>query len=109
MYEMIFDYALLGLAMVNMAALSCIVYKEAQKKSQTKRGVERTPRSRKRKNPDIELFKKINPYLQGLTYAYSAYRLANQIRDPVAYVATCMAGGQLYVEYKSAQLRSKKK
>lgn len=109
MYEMIFDYALLGLAMVNIAALSCLIYNEAQKKSQRKAVVKRNPLLRKRKNPDIELFKKINPYLQGLTYAYSAYRLANQIRDPVAYVVTCMAGGQLYVEYKSAQLRSKKK
>lgn len=109
MYEMIFDYALLGLAMVNMAALSCLIYHEAQKKSQMKGVVERNPRLRKRKNTDIELFKKINPYLQGLTYAYSAYRLANQIRDPVAYVATCMAGGQLYIEYKAAQLRFKRK
>lgn len=95
-----------SLASINLAALSSTLYKLAQRKSKVAN--RKVNQKSKRRSP-AERFENINPYLQALTYSYSAYRLINNPGDPVAYVGTGIALSQLYHDCRTWKnpLRSK--
>lgn len=100
MFELIAEYTMWGFAAVNIAAISVELCKKILNTSNTSQRIRKKPN--KHKKAAVDVFVAINPYLLGLTYAYSAYRFINQTHDSVAYVGTFMAAGQLYLEYKNA-------
>lgn len=106
MLSSFFQYVQMGLSTLNLVALSNVIYKKVRNQKPSSH-----PQSnglRKRKNhSDIEIFNTINPYLLGLTYAYSAYRLISQPSDPIAYIGTCIAAGDLYLGYQSIPSKRK--
>lgn len=103
MFELISEYAWWGLAAINFAAISVGLYKKVHNALNTPQRIRKLPYRHKRNAVDV--FVTINPYLLGLTYAYSAYRFISRNHDSVAYVGTFMAAGQLYLEYKSAHAK----
>lgn len=105
MFEIITEVTLWGLAAINITALSVGLFRKVFGTSKNDDRI----KQKRRQRSDAEFFAKINPYLLGVTYAYSAYRFISHTQDAAAYAGTCFAGGQLYLEYKKASATHKRK
>ncbi len=89
-----------SLASINLAALINTLYKLSPRNTKTEN---KKPNKKWARKSPAERFETINPYLQALTYSYSAYRLLTNPSDPVAYLGTGIAFSQLYLESKTVK------
>lgn len=97
MLQFVVQFVEVGLGIVSLAGLVNVTYKILSKTKPRNH----IPRGRRKKtnDPAIEFFKTVNPYCQGMIYAYSAFKHLNQQHDPIAYVGTAFAIGEFVYDY----------